>query len=246
MRVFPRSKRCLAIFKKIYSRKFWQDGDEVWRDWANDRFKNDHLFKKYFQTIGSTKPFDDCRDKKPTLVLCVLSHPSRRSIRDAIRRTWANSTLVSTENVILWFIVGGKYTNGIVDNETTIHESKEFGDVVIGNFEDHPKMESIKVLFSLYSVIRSCPSAVDVYIGTDDTYVNIPRLYKHLAYRYNDDKRIWSGFLRSGMKPVRDKQSPFYVSREEFKDDQYPDFCSLDNGFVLSASSVKRRIILCS
>ncbi|PIK56175.1 hypothetical protein BSL78_06913 [Apostichopus japonicus] len=41
------------------------------------------------------------------------------------------------------------------------------------------------------------------------------------------------------MKPVRDKQSPFYVSREEFKDDQYPDFCSLDNGFVLSASSVR-------
>ncbi|XP_071828688.1 uncharacterized protein [Apostichopus japonicus] len=232
-------KEVPKYLREIYDLKFWHEGDDTSDDWANNRFKNDHLFKKYFQTIGSTKPFDDCRDKKPTLLLCVLSHPSRRSIRDAIRRTWANSTLVSTEHVILWFIVGGKYTNGIVDNETTTHESKEFGDVVIGNFEDNPKMKSIKVLFSLYSVIRSCPSAVDVYIGTDDTYVNIPRLYRHLAYRNNGDKRIWRGFLRSGMKPVRDKQSPFYVSREEFKDDQYPDFCSLDNGFVLSASSVR-------
>ncbi|XP_071827664.1 uncharacterized protein [Apostichopus japonicus] len=235
-------KEVPKYLREIYDLKFRHDGDDTsddWREWVNNRFKNDHLFKKHFQTIGSTKPFDDCRDKKPTLLLCVLSHPSRRSIRDAIRTTWANSTLVSTENVILWFIVGRNSINGIVDNETTTHESKEFGDVVIGNFEDNPKMESIKVLFSLYSVIRSCPSAVDVYIGNDDTYVNIPRLYRHLAYRNNGDKRIWSGFLRSGMKPVRDKQSPLYVSREEFKDDKYPDFCSLDNGFVLSASSVR-------
>lgn len=233
------------LFREVYDLNFWQDedyiNDDAWCDWHQNRLKNDRLFAEVFKTIRSTKTFEECTKRNPKLVLCVLSHPSRQEFRRAIRSTWANESLVSMDDALVLFVVGNStdVANGLAGKEDTEEESKMFGDLVVGNFKDTTGNETLKVLWSLYYAIKSCPSVVDVYIGRDDTYVNIPHLSKHLEYQATNRRKRWRGFLRTGMQPQRDTNNPFFISREEFRDDVYPNFCSLNNGFVLPASSVR-------
>lgn len=161
---------------------------------------------------------DLCPDfgRRLKIVILITSAPSHGDARRAIRQTWGHFQMRS--DVAMAFILGRS------PNETQIkEESALYEDIILANFVDSYNNLTLKTTSILEWVDNYCNQARFVLKTDDDMFINIPKLLDFVTKHWDLKRRIY-GKLASKWKPIRNKASKYYVSREQYKQPVFPSF----------------------
>ncbi|XP_038614531.1 beta-1,3-galactosyltransferase 2-like [Tachyglossus aculeatus] len=179
---------------------------------------------------------DKCKDKSPFLVLLICTKASEKEHRDSIRKTWGNESLVAGFPVVRLFMLGNHdpvYTPGVQN------ESKQYHDIIQQNFLDTYTNLTLKVIMGMEWVTTYCPHAKFVMKTDTDMFVNTEYLIQKLLVTIPPTQLFFTGRIMRNHKPIRNKDSKWYMPVDIYPEERYPDFCS-GTGYVFSASIAEK------
>lgn len=174
------------------------------------------------------------------VVILVTSAPWHSEQRDAIRSTWARRQEGTNYPWQAVFLVGQPTEQGIYPH--IAQEQQDYGDVLLGNYVDSYRNLTLKVMHGLWWAAESCGSRF-VLKTDDDCFVNTEHLPRYLTEFNKDQTEVYVGSVfRVGRRQViRDQRSKWYVSKEDFREQEYPPYAS-GIGYVLSLDVVQRLV----
>ncbi|KAL2092051.1 hypothetical protein ACEWY4_011849 [Coilia grayii] len=172
------------------------------------------------------------------LVTSALWHAERR---DSIRSTWAQRPREGTDypwRVV--FLVGQPVESGIFPH--IAQEQQDYGDILLGNYVDCYRNLTLKVMHGLWWAAEHCRPRF-VLKTDDDCFVNTPHLPRYLTELNEDRAGVYVGSMfRLGRRHViRDQRSKWYVSKEDFREQEYPPYAS-GIGYVLSLDVAREMV----
>ncbi|XP_077412639.1 beta-1,3-galactosyltransferase 2 [Vanacampus margaritifer] len=180
---------------------------------------------------------DKCSESlaAPFLVFIITTVAVQEEARDAIRQTWGNENLVHGVVLVRLFLLGKHEGEvGIQQQMMLQEESQKHHDIIQQDFLDSYNNLTLKTLMGLHWVARYCSRASYVMKTDSDMFVNTENLIlKLLRPEMKPKTNYFTGIVVHGDKPIRDKMSKWYVSKEEYPEMKYPTFCS-GTGYVLS------------
>ena len=170
----------------------------------------------------------------PDIVIGALSWEGTATLRQAVRDTWARTRVHDNHEILVWFLMTVPQTADLIE-EAKIHNDMVFFDFSGGyRFSLSPRSQ----LFFTVALDRF-PNARWFMKTDDDSFFLIDLLYEHLR-KMKDPAQFPS--LVAGMKmdvgPIRRKESPWFISEEDFPGDMYPPY-PLGPGYVLSNPLVR-------
>ncbi|KAG8441348.1 hypothetical protein GDO86_006906 [Hymenochirus boettgeri] len=173
-----------------------------------------------------------CKGEVPLLMLLIPSVPQDVVIRDTVRKTWANESLIpgiSIKRVFLLGIPSNNETQVAVEQESSV-----FHDIVQQDFMDTYHNLTLKTLMGLEWVSRFCPQAKYVMKIDTDMFFNPWFLVRNIL---EPDKPTKVGFITGqviiGASPFRDPNNKWYIPVSLYPENQYPVYCS-GTGYVFS------------
>ncbi|KAG8441349.1 hypothetical protein GDO86_006907 [Hymenochirus boettgeri] len=173
-----------------------------------------------------------CIGRPPFLVLLIPSLPEDVVIRDTIRKTWANESLVPGISINRLFLLGmpsNNQTQMAVEQESSV-----FHDIIQQDFLDTYNNLTLKTLMGIEWVSRICPQVKYVMKVDSDMFFNPWFLVRHILEPGKPDKLgFFTGLLVKGSRPRRDKGSKWYISKLQYPKSVYPPYCS-GTGYVFS------------
>ncbi|NXY72261.1 B3GT5 galactosyltransferase, partial [Glareola pratincola] len=178
----------------------------------------------------SQLPDIDCHKNPPFLVLLVTSSYHHIDARMAIRQTWGRERTVSGKRLVTYFLLGA--TVNLSQQADIAAESQKYKDIIQKNFTDTYYNLTLKTMMGMEWIHRFCYQSSFVMKTDTDVFVNVFYLTE-LLLRKKRTTRFFTGFLKTHEYPIREKESKWYVSREEYPGKTYPPFCS-GTGYVLS------------
>ena len=107
------------------------------------------------------------------------------------------------------------------------HEAAAFKDILQVNTVDSVANISVKHLLALGWAGDFCGHVPLLLLAEDDVFVNVfklARFYVDLRERHRLSELLYCS-VRTREQPVRDRRSRFYVSRAQYKQSTYPDYC---------------------
>ena len=142
--------------------------------------------------------------------------------RSAIRATWGNSTVLK-DQVKLVYIVGRASS---MDTQKLIEEeSKKFNDIIQGDIEDSYFGLGNKSIAALNWIRMFCKTP-KVFMKTDDDLaLDIERIVKSVHLYINKPRHLMC-YLMKYPPVIRNKDSKYYVSFDEYPDKFYPPYCN--------------------
>ncbi|XP_077376989.1 beta-1,3-galactosyltransferase 2-like [Festucalex cinctus] len=180
---------------------------------------------------------DKCRESlaAPFLVFIITTAAVQVEARHAIRQTWGNENLIQGVAVVRLFLLGKREGEvGAHQQRMLQEESQKYHDIIQQDFLDSYNNLTLKTLMGLHWVARYCSRASYVLKTDSDMFVNTENLIlKLLRPELKPKRNYFTGMVIHGDKPIRDKMSKWYVSKEEYPEAKYPNFCS-GTGYVLS------------
>lgn len=181
---------------------------------------------KNFQYIINS---DACKSQRHTPIL-VHSYIGHFEYRRAIRQSYPQIILHQLGFHYV-FMVGLSNSSDI--QEQLLQESLQYSDIVQGNFQEAYRNLTYKHIMGLTWFVERCRKSTYMVKMDDDIAINIFQLKNVIERNYD-----LAGCIIKA-KPIRDQNSKWYVSKEEFSDETYPAFLS---GWLYTAkmTSVKR------
>ncbi|NXY13855.1 B3GT2 galactosyltransferase, partial [Atrichornis clamosus] len=175
---------------------------------------------------------EKCKDKTPFLVLLIATRAVEIQHRDAIRKSWGSESAVPGVDVVRLFMLG--IESRAADEDLLLRESEQYRDIIQQDFLDTYNNLTLKTLMGMKWVASYC-SGTRFAMKTDtDVFVNTVHLVeKLLRPLLPPTQNYFTGCLMKGHRPIRNKDSKWYISEEEFPDNQYHPFCS-GTGYVFS------------
>ncbi|GIY17387.1 beta-1,3-galactosyltransferase 2 [Caerostris darwini] len=188
------------------------------------------------QDLCSTKTLKN-RGKISLLVLVCTAVPNSLQ-RQTIRETWGSvaSSMNNTGYVRLAFLVGA--TSNPLYQQQLEQESLQYSDIVQQNFLDSYQNLTLKSVMLLKWVSEYCPDVQFVMKTDDDMYVNINNLV-HSLTRFPIKSNVMYGVLFRKAKPDRNPRAKWYVPKNQFDGDVFPDYLS-GTGYVMSRDVVPK------
>lgn len=183
---------------------------------------------------------DVCSKLRPDVFTLIYVHtaPSHFKHRALIRRTYGNSNLYAKLKTVTLFFVGLS-EDALLESAIRL-ESERYHDIVQADYLDTYRNLSLKAVSALKWIVEFCPQAPYLLKLDDDMFVNVFNLVRHLNYltKYggaeSQDGRIHC-LVWKAMNVLREKNSKWYVSPEEFADGTYPTYCSGSAFFMPAA-----------
>ncbi|XP_076766367.1 beta-1,3-galactosyltransferase 5 isoform X1 [Xylocopa sonorina] len=167
------------------------------------------------------KPIIEPNCDSNLVVWIVTSSASNYLYRTTLRRAYPTELLKSM-NVTRIFLLGMPKEKYAWKN--ILNESKKHNDLLQGDFLDSYQNLTLKHLMGLRWASSEC--AATFLIKTDDDIViDIFEVVKFLVDRRIKENAL-SGYVLTKMKPVRILNSKWFVTKEEFPYNVYPDFLS--------------------
>lgn len=165
--------------------------------------------------------------RTPIIVHSFIKH---FDFRFALRQSYSQTVLDSLGFRYVFMV--GLYNNSDVQSRL-LQESSQFGDIVQGNFQEAYRNLTYKHVMGLTWFTEHCRNSTFMVKMDDDIAVNIFKLKNVIQHDYD-----LAGCIIKA-KPIRDKLNKWYVSREEFVEDTYPEFLS---GwlYIVKMTSVQR------
>lgn len=115
--------------------------------------------------------------------------------------------------------------NKYINHKAVEDEAKKYGDIVQGNFQEAYRNLTYKHVMGLMWVNRHCDTAQYVIKMDDDIIVNFLKLLD-LVTKFDPNKEFISGYILKDLEVKRLKANKWYVSKEEYPADTYPQFMS--------------------
>ncbi|XP_060090211.1 beta-1,3-galactosyltransferase 5-like [Heteronotia binoei] len=168
-------------------------------------------------------PDIDCRKDPPFLIILVTTLHNQIKTRMAIRETWGKERIITDKRIMTFFLLGS--TSYPHDEITVTMESFIYKDIIQKDFLDTYYNLTLKTLMGLEWVHRFCPQSSFVMKTDSDMFVN-PLFLTELLLKKNRTTRFFTGALTMHSNPVRDPKSKWYVSKEEYPWNKYPNCCS--------------------
>lgn len=168
--------------------------------------------------------------KSSVLLILVTSHPKNEKQRNSIRNAWAKN-----KNISVYFSLG------LVNNETLMdavyNEGQEYNDMIVKNFTDTYDNLTKKTLSMLEWILENNMKNSYFLKTDDDNFINVPKLLEFLKTQNHSKKQI-IGYLAQKWKPIRTKNSKYYLSPEMFKEKILPNFVT-GPAYLMTMISVK-------
>lgn len=180
-----------------------------------------------------------CRNSDLFLLTIVFSSPANVTQRDAVRKTWANQTLIRGFPARLLFFIGSSQTSEA--QETLMRESEQNGDMVQGHtVADSSFHGQIEItLMAFRWVITFCPLARFVLLTKDSVFVNLPAIGGYLLGLHRHPEDLYLGRVIQREAPNRDPSSPGYVPPFRYPDKYLPEYCD-GTAYILSQDVVRK------
>ncbi|XP_023128001.1 beta-1,3-galactosyltransferase 9 [Amphiprion ocellaris] len=200
-------------------------------DLSNSR---DNVSKVYL----ITNP-DACRNSDLFLLTLIFSSPADVTQRDAVRKTWANQTLIKGFPVRILFFLGSTQTSAA--QEDLVRESELYGDVVQGHAAADSSIHgpTERTALAFLWVITFCPLARFVLVTKDSTFVNLPAIGGYLLGLHRHPEDLYLGRVIQRESPDRDSNSPGYLPPAVYPDKYLPEYCD-GTAYVLSQDVVRK------
>uniref|UniRef100_A0A8C8A515 Hexosyltransferase n=1 Tax=Otus sunia TaxID=257818 RepID=A0A8C8A515_9STRI len=218
-------KNSISNFKLF----LWKENGELPAE--NEKFGNKtrSTSRWSFKFIINEK--EKCKDKTPFLILLIATTAAEIQHRSSIRKTWGNEAVVPGVEIVRLFMLGIESKGS---NEVLWRESEQYHDIIQQDFLDTYHNLTLKTLMGMKWVASYCSGASFVMKTDSDVFVNtIYLIEKLLGPLSPPPQNYFTGCLMTGHKPIRNKNSKWYVSEEEYPGDKYHPFCS-GTGYIFS------------
>ena len=160
----------------------------------------------------------------------IVTSPNQNTLRQTIRRTWANYSS-QIYNFKLVFTIGlskKNKTNEMIKLENEIHQ-----DILQANIYDSYNIITIKDMITLKWINTHCSNTHFIVKMADDVMANIHELVSYFQSKLNYKNTIF-GRIALDQGPTRDpKYWQSYVTMEEFNGNLYEPFPS-GTAFVIT------------
>ncbi|ELT91495.1 hypothetical protein CAPTEDRAFT_84571, partial [Capitella teleta] len=164
------------------------------------------------------------------LTLVILhSQPMKSGRRRAIRETWGTQTHKKFPNMDSnkWrtIFVMGKQNEGPIDVKA---ENAKHGDILQGDFTDNPYEDTRKFMLALrwlseHLISEGCDPQF-IIKSNDNIYHNMMAVTKWLEFELGEvTDDLYMGNLLRRDAPIRDKQDPLFVSKNDYSRSFFPD-----------------------
>ncbi|XP_041826964.1 beta-1,3-galactosyltransferase 9 [Melanotaenia boesemani] len=182
---------------------------------------------------------DACRNSDLFLLALVFSSPANFTQRDAIRRTWANQTLIQGFPVKILFFLGSTQTS--VPQDAIMRESDLYGDMIQGHAAEESTLHgpTERTELALRWVITFCPLARFVLLTKENVFVNLPAIGSYLLGLHRHPEDLYLGRVIQRDSPNRDPSSPGYLPPALYPNKYLPDYCD-GTAFILSQDVVRK------
>ncbi|XP_052802338.1 beta-1,3-galactosyltransferase 5-like [Mya arenaria] len=182
------------------------------------------------------EPTEICK-WNPHWIIFIHSAPKNTLQRNAVRTTWGKDCFnSSSHNISCVFVVGTTRDDNNAISELK-SETNFFKDVIVVNISDTYANLTYKTMAGLRWTDLNCQSARFVMKTDDDMFVNT-ELLQASASKYNSSHFI-GGRCWGPAKPIRNKQSKWFVSIEQYNRTHYPVFCS-GSGYIISKDLIPK------
>ncbi|XP_043939459.1 beta-1,3-galactosyltransferase 4 [Protopterus annectens] len=177
-----------------------------------------------------------CESTDPFIVNFVISTPTSKHTREVIRRTWASVKRVGKYPVLTLFALGVPSNPDVL--KALEKESKQYKDILLGNFVDTYYNLTLKTLMIMQWYITFCPHASFLLKVDEDVFVNTIAMVGYLA-SLGKNENLYMGRIHWHAKPFRDPKSKYFVSEADYPNDAYPTYCS-GTAYLLSKDMARK------
>ncbi|XP_052779524.1 lactosylceramide 1,3-N-acetyl-beta-D-glucosaminyltransferase A-like [Mya arenaria] len=158
-------------------------------------------------------------------VILVNSAPDKPSERMQIRNTWGSVRFHSGATVVTLFAIAQTEDDKLQSHIES--ESKQYVDIIQGNFLDSYRNLTYKTVMGLDWVHKFCNHTKFVLKVDDDTLIDTYHLVDYLLQRSPDgdieDFLYCSTFRNQG--PIRRSDDKWFVPMTEYPYSKYPPYC---------------------
>ncbi|XP_028319008.1 putative UDP-GlcNAc:betaGal beta-1,3-N-acetylglucosaminyltransferase LOC100288842 [Gouania willdenowi] len=182
---------------------------------------------------------DFCTNADIFLLTIVFSLPENITIRETVRKTWANQTLIQGFPVQTLFFVGLGQSSPV--QEALKRESDSNGDLVQVPSVPESSLHASKkrTLLALQWIITFCPLARFVLLTDDTVFVNLPAIGRYLLGLHRNPEDHYLGRVIQNDSPNRNPNTPTYLSPAFYPDKFLPDYCD-GTAYILSQDVVRK------
>ena len=192
----------------------------------------DHIVNRHDFNYVLNPEYEICKSDDLFLLVYVHTAPANFKRRLSIRETWAKRSMFRDMRIV--FMMGStndNKVNGLLKLEYGLYK-----DIVQEDFIDAYKNLTYKGIMAMKWISEYCSNSRYILKVDDDIIANPFILLRHLdsLLKHNIVKKktimclVWVG-----MVVMRDKNSKWYLSKDEFKKDQYDKYCS-GSAYILS------------
>jgi beta-1,3-galactosyltransferase 1 len=178
-----------------------------------------------------------CGKDQVFIMVYIHTAPDHYKRRMVIRRTWGKTEQYSVPLRVV-FVMGlaklGKNSSDSEAEQALLFESEQYGDIVQEDFLDSYHNLTHKGVAALKWITNYCSQATYILKTDDDIFVNMYTLIRHMQHLHKNPNNTHSLLMCAvwyGMPVMR--TGKWKVTKEEWKDDYYPTYCS-GSAFVLS------------
>ncbi|KAK6644897.1 hypothetical protein RUM43_001173 [Polyplax serrata] len=160
-------------------------------------------------------------------ILIVTSYAGDFETRSAIRRAFPSKVLAKfgVRRVFLLALIDENKNYNRVSQSAIQDENNRFHDIVQGNFYEAYRNLTYKHIMGLRFASSYCPQAKYVIKMDHDIIFDFYRL-NFLLRKLPRVKYLLAGYILSHMKPIREPKNKWFVTKEEYPRDSYPNFLS--------------------
>lgn len=156
--------------------------------------------------------------RSPLVLVLVHSAPNNWNKRNTIRDTWGQSD----PRAKLVFLLGAVNSSAL--QRRIERESRQYDDIVQGNFLDTYRNITYKHVMALKWFTYHCPEAKYILKSDDDVFINTPTLYDVLESTPQRRRFLFCKAIKQAAAK-RSYRSKWFVSVREYPKKYYPDHC---------------------
>ena len=166
-----------------------------------------------------------------SLLILVSSAPANKQRRNYIRKTWGFERAFKPRWTTVFLIAQTRIQN---ESNSLLKEDEVYGDLVRADYYDHYYNQTRKIQMGFEWATLYCKFAF-LLKTDDDVFVNSAGLVSFLGKPSTPVKEVYMGYRQRN--PVVFRFGKWKVTKEEYSETYYPDFCS-GFGYVLSYDAV--------
>ncbi|XP_030621622.1 N-acetyllactosaminide beta-1,3-N-acetylglucosaminyltransferase 2 [Chanos chanos] len=180
----------------------------------------------------------DNGDDHVFLLFAIKSTPQHFMQRQAVRDTWGKEGVyLNGLRVRTVFLLGRSHVDDPNLDKLISFEAKEFGDLLIWDFQDSFYNLTLKENVFFKWLLQSCPRVSFVFKGDDDVFANTHAILNYLkTLNPTMASKLYTGQIISQASPLRDRKNKYYVP-QSFYEGAYPPYAG-GGGFLFSGSLI--------